>query len=449
MCDNAPITFMRPPILKAEIGFRHWLFFRGFDCKASELPANHVTELQPMKSATEKTTTNALLPEGGKSRLQPERAARSPRDNLLLVSGTRPEIIKLAPVYRALRELAWAHVQWLHTGQHDEMARQIFESFAVTPDIALQRPGGSLLDFSVACRAQLEQVMARQQWSLVIVQGDTESAFQGALAAFYNRVPLAHVEAGLRTYNLQRPFPEEGLRQMISRLAGFNFAPTARARAALIAEGITGELIHVTGNTVIDAQQWACARHGIKRKVTGRGHLLVTVHRRENWGDELAQVCLAVAELAAGDPSLDVLFPVHLNPAVRGPVHAILGNCANVRLLPPLDYLEMQQALADAWIVLSDSGGLQEEAPTFGVPVLVLREETERPEAIEAGCARIVGTRQDAIVSEVLRLRDDAGAMQRMQRAGNPFGDGHAASRIAAVLTGYFVPLQSAASASR
>jgi UDP-N-acetylglucosamine 2-epimerase (non-hydrolysing) len=402
-----------------------------------------------MKPATEKYATTAILPAGAHSRARTEQAPRSPLKNILLVSGTRPEIIKLAPVYHALRELAWAQVQWLHTGQHDEMAQQIFESFAVTPDITLRRPGTSLLDFCIACREQLDQVMTRREWSLVIVQGDTESAFQGALAAYYNRVPLAHVEAGLRTHNLRRPFPEEGLRQMIARLAAFHFAPTARACGALIAEGIADELIHLTGNTVIDAQQWACTRHGITRRVMGRGHLLVTVHRRENWGDELAQICLAVAELAANDPTLDVLFPVHLNPAVRGPVHAILGNCANVRLLPPLDYLEMQQALADAWIVLSDSGGLQEEAPTFGVPVLVLREETERPEAIEAGCARIVGTRQDTIVNEVKCLRDDADAMQQMQGAGNPFGDGHAANRIAAVLTGHFVPLQVAASASR
>jgi UDP-N-acetylglucosamine 2-epimerase (non-hydrolysing) len=400
-----------------------------------------------MKSVTEQYNSNAVLPAHAQSRDRAQQPPSSPARNILLVSGTRPEIIKLAPVYHALRELAWAQVQWLHTGQHDAMAQQIFESFAVTPDIALRRPGVSLLEFCVACREQLDQVMTSHEWSLVIVQGDTESAFQGALAAYYNRVPLAHVEAGLRTYNLQRPFPEEGLRQMIARLASFHFAPTARARAALLAEGIDNQLIHLTGNTVIDAQQWACVRHGIKRRVAGRGHLLVTAHRRENWGDELAQICLAIAELALGDPALDVLFPVHLNPAVRGPVHAILGNCANVRLLPPLDYLEMQQALADAWIVLSDSGGLQEEAPTFGVPVLVLREETERPEAIEAGCARIVGTRQDAIVREVGRLRDDADAMQRMQGAGNPFGDGHAASRIAAVLTSHFVPFQITTSA--
>jgi UDP-N-acetylglucosamine 2-epimerase (non-hydrolysing) len=395
-----------------------------------------------MKSATEKYKMKAVLPAHAESHARAQRTSRSPGNSILLVSGTRPEIIKLAPVYHALRGMAWAQVQWLHTGQHDEMARQIFESFAVTPDITLARPGASLLDFCIACRQQLDQVMSRRPWSLVIVQGDTESAFQGALAAYYHQVPLAHVEAGLRTYNLRRPFPEEGLRQMISRVADFHFAPTTRARAALLDEGIADGLIHVTGNTVIDAQQWACVRYGIKRTVVGRGHLLVTAHRRENWGDELAQICLAIAELAANDPTLDVLFPVHLNPAVRGPVHAILGNCANVRLVPPFDYLEMQQALADAWIVLSDSGGLQEEAPTFGVPVLVLREETERPEAIEAGCARIVGTRHDVIVSEVMRLRNDADALQRMQHAGNPFGDGHASSRIAAVLARHFVPLQ-------
>jgi UDP-N-acetylglucosamine 2-epimerase (non-hydrolysing) len=219
------------------------------------------------------------------------------------------------------------------------------------------------------------------------VQGDTESAFQGALAAFYNGVPLAHVEAGLRTNNLARPFPEEGLRQMISRLARFHFAPTARARMALLAEGIAAPHITFTGNTVVDAQYWAASNNHIARKAAGIGHLLVTVHRRENWGNDLEEICHAIADIAARMPMLKVLFPVHLNPAVQGPVQAILGRCTNVTLVSPLDYLSMQRALIDAWLVLTDSGGLQEEAPTYGVPVLVLREETERPEAIEAGCA--------------------------------------------------------------
>lgn len=361
-------------------------------------------------------------------------SAASALSDVLLVSGTRPEIIKLAPVYHALRESSWARVQWLHTGQHDEMARQILACFDVEPDITLTRSGSSLLAFSTGCRQQLEAVMLRQPWSLVIVQGDTESAFQGALSAFYNRVPLAHVEAGLRTYNLARPFPEEGLRQIISRLTRYHFAPTRRAQVALETEGIADEFIYLTGNTVIDAQQWTCANRGVKRKAPGRGHLLVTVHRRENWGSDVEEICHAIADIARQQPDLKVLFPVHLNPVIQGPVHAILGNIANVTLTAPLDYTGMQQALADAWMVLTDSGGLQEEAPTFGVPVLVLRDETERPEAIEAGCALLIGATRSAIVSEVTRLTYDTGAYARMAQAGNPFGDGTASRQIVEAL---------------
>ena len=358
--------------------------------------------------------------------------------NILLVSGTRPEIIKLAPVYHALSRAEWANVSWLHTAQHGEMARQILDSFGIHPDMTLTRPGTSLLDFSLACRAQLDRVMTEQRWSLVIVQGDTESAFQGALAAFYNRVPLAHVEAGLRTYNLDRPFPEEGLRQMISRLARFHFTPTRRASEALNAEGIPDGRVYLTGNTVVDAQQWTCAHHAVKRRIQGKGHLLVTVHRRENWGNDLNEICHAIADIAARFPKLEVLFPVHLNPLIQGPVQVILGKCHNVRLIEPLNYLEMQQALADAWILLTDSGGLQEEAPTFGVPVLVLREETERPEAINAGCARIVGARRRDIVAEVVRLSEDDLAIKRMQQTINPFGDGQASARIVNILEDHF-----------
>ena len=280
--------------------------------------------------------------------------------------------------------------------------------------------------------------MTQQSWALVIVQGDTESASQGALAAFYNRVPVAHVEAGLRTYNLNRPFPEEGLRQMISRLTRFHFPPTQRAQEALQNEGISEEFIHLTGNTVIDAQQWTCTHRGVKRKVAGRGHLLVTVHRRENWGHDLAEICHAVAGIAALQPDLQVLFPVHLNPVVKGPVNSILKGIPNVKLTEPLDYTQMQQALADAWLVLTDSGGLQEEAPTFGVPVLVLRDETERPEAVDAGCALLIGAARPVIVSEVLRLLNDTAAYNQMSQAGNPFGDGTASAKIARVLSHHF-----------
>lgn len=355
-------------------------------------------------------------------------------DNILLVSGTRPEIIKLAPVYHALRQSGWARVQWLHTGQHEDMATQILDCFDISPDITLSRGGSSLLAFSTGCRQQLDAVMTSTKWSLVMVQGDTESAFQGALAAFYHRVPLAHVEAGLRTGNLDRPFPEEGLRQMISRITRFHFPPTERARVALKKEGIADNHIHLTGNTVIDAQHWTCERHGIKRGVEGRGHLLVTVHRRENWGRDVDEICHAIADIARQQPSLQIVLPVHLNPVVQGPVHALLGAIPNIRLTEPLDYTQMQQALADAWLVLTDSGGLQEEAPTFGVPVLVLRQETERPEAVEAGCALLIGATRSAIVREVARLTQDHAAWDRMSRAGNPFGDGEASRRIVDVL---------------
>ena len=354
--------------------------------------------------------------------------------NILIVSGTRPEIIKLAPVYHALRATPWANVTWLHTGQHGDMADQVLASFDIVPDIRLARGGAGLIDFSLACRRQLDAVMTRQSWSQVIVQGDTESAFQGALAAFYNRVPLAHVEAGLRTHNLDRPFPEEGLRQMISRVSTQHFAPTLRAADALRAEGVDSALIYCTGNTVVDAQQWACAHHGIRRKAGGRGQLLVTVHRRENWGADVQEICHAVAALARQWPHVPVLFPVHLNPVIQQPVNDILGGIANVTLTAPLDYVAMQQALADAWLLLTDSGGLQEEAPTFGIPVVVLREETERPEAVEAGCAVLTGANRLAITSQVNRLMRDDTAYGRMARAGNPFGDGQASRRIVEVL---------------
>ena len=358
--------------------------------------------------------------------------------NILFVSGTRPEIIKLAPLYHAFREVSWVNVQWLHTGQHADMADQILACFDVVPDTMLQRKGSSLLDFSLGCRQQLETEMTKKPWAMVIVQGDTESAFQGALAAFYNRIPVAHVEAGLRTHNLNRPFPEEGLRQMISRLTRFHFAPTERARIALQNEGIADEFIHLTGNTVIDAQQWTCAHRGVKRTTTGRGHLLVTVHRRENWGHDLAEICHAIASIAAKQPDLQILFPVHLNPVVQGPVNSILKGIANVKLTEPLDYTQMQQALADAWMVLTDSGGLQEEAPTFGVPVLVLRDETERPEALEAGCALLIGAERTAIVNQVMRLTGDTAAYASMSRAGNPFGDGTASRQIVSVFAKHF-----------
>ena len=356
--------------------------------------------------------------------------AASGRAPVLIVSGTRPEIIKLAPLYHALHEAEWVRPFWLHTGQHGDMAEQMLRCFDIKPDYSLERVGSSLLEFSTHCRVQLERVLETRAWSAVISQGDTESAFLGALAGFYQQVPVAHVEAGLRTYNLNRPFPEEGLRQMIGRSASLHLAPTQRSAQALRQEGVDESRIAVTGNTVVDAQFWVRERYRIGRKAEGRGHLLVTMHRRENWGDDIDRVCASIAQIATEYPDLPVLFPVHLNPVVREPGHRHLGGLPNVRLTAPLDYLAMQQALADAWVVLTDSGGLQEEAPTYHVPTLILREETERPEVLEAKCGLLVGTSHDAIVGQVRRLLQDKQAYRNMQAADNPFGDGRASQRI-------------------
>lgn len=353
---------------------------------------------------------------------------------ILLVSGTRPEVIKLAPLYRALMASHWAKPVWLHTGQHGDMAEQMMNCFDIEADIRLVRQGETLSEFSAGCRTQLDAVMTAQNWSCVIVQGDTESAFLGALAGYYARIPVGHVEAGLRTYNLSRPFPEEGLRQMIGRIATHHFAPTRRAMEALVSEGVSPESIYLTGNTVVDAQLWAQAAHGIGRKSAGQGHLLVTMHRRENWGPDLEGVCCALGKLARNRPHLQVLFPVHLNPVVREPVHRLLGHCPNVQLVPPLDYLQMQQALANACLVLTDSGGIQEEAPTYGVPLLVLREETERPEVIEAGCGVLVGTDPEEVTRWTQVLLDDELQRRRMQLSDNPFGKGDAGQQIADIL---------------
>lgn len=351
---------------------------------------------------------------------------------IMIVSGTRPEIVKLAPLYHALHQATWADVRWVHTGQHDTMATQLLDCFNIQPDWSLVREGTSLSEFSCGCRAQLDRLINQETWDMVVVQGDTESAFQGALAGFYHQVPIAHVEAGLRTYRLDRPFPEEGLRQMIGRIALLHFAPTARARDCLLAELVPAGRIHVTGNTVIDAQLWVEKCHGIKRSNAPRRHLLVTVHRRENWGDDVVGICRAIARLATANPDMRVLFPVHINPIIKQTVYPLLGHLPNVTLTDPLDYLTMQQAIADSWLVMTDSGGLQEEAPTYGVPLLVLREDTERPEAVESGYAQLVGTNEEHIVECVNKLWQAGDFAPRVMV--NPFGDGQSCARIVSIM---------------
>lgn len=376
------------------------------------------------------------------------RASAEGRVRILAILGTRPEAIKLAPVIRALQQEARAEVRVCSTGQHREMLDQALEPFAIRPDYDLQVMGQdqSPAQVGAALLARLEPVLARERPHWLVVQGDTTTAALAALAGYWQRVKVAHVEAGLRSFDKWQPFPEEVNRRLISLVADLHFAPTPRARAHLLQEGVPEERILVTGNPVIDALHWVAAQPcdpgslGLAPEVCGREGqklILVTAHRRENLGEPLAEICLALRDIAARyGGQVRIVYPVHLNPNVWGPVHRLLGGLPNVALTPPLGYLPLVQVMKRAWLVLTDSGGIQEEAPGLGKPVLVLREVTERPEAVEAGTARLVGTERRRIVAEVERLLGDAEAYRRMAQAVNPYGDGHAAERIARALLG-------------
>jgi UDP-N-acetylglucosamine 2-epimerase (non-hydrolysing) len=364
---------------------------------------------------------------------------------VMCVVGARPNFMKMAPILRALQ----AHAPpipalLLHTGQHydADMSDRLFRDLALPrPDINLEVGSASHAVQTAEVMRRFEPVLDEHRPSCVVVVGDVNSTLACSLVAAKKDVPVAHVEAGLRTHNLERPFPEEGLRQMISRITAMHFAPTERARAALLREGIEPEKILLTGNTVVDAQQWIVRKHGIRREgLPENGHILVTSHRREHWGEEMENTFRAIGDIAREHPSCRILFPVHLNPVVQKAARGILQGVSNVKLLAPLDYLDMQQALADASLLLTDSGGLQEEAPTFGVPCLVLRRETERPEAVEAGCARLIGPEREAIVAAVNRLLDHPAEANAMRRISNPFGDGLAARRIAQAVAARLAP---------
>lgn len=376
------------------------------------------------------------------------RASAEGRVRILAILGTRPEAIKLAPVIRALQQEARAEVRVCSTGQHREMLDQALEPFAIRPDYDLRVMGQdqSPAQVGAALLARLEPVLAHERPHWLVVQGDTTTAALAALAGYWQRVKVAHVEAGLRSFDKWQPFPEEVNRRLISLVADLHFAPTPRARAHLLREGVPEERILVTGNPVIDALHWVAAQPcdlgslGLSPEVCGQEGqklILVTAHRRENLGEPLAEICLALRDIAARHGrQVRIVYPVHLNPNVWGPVHRLLGGLPNVALTPPLGYLPLVQVMKQAWLVLTDSGGIQEEAPGLGKPVLVLRQVTERPEAVEAGTARLVGTERRRIVAEVERLLGDAEAYRRMAQAVNPYGDGHAAERIARALLG-------------
>lgn len=353
-------------------------------------------------------------------------------ETALVVLGTRPEAIKLAPVVHALR-IAGVQVVVVSTDQQQEQLAQAFASMELRADYNLGiPPGQALATFVGVATTALAEIIRRLRPQVVVVQGDTSSALAGALAAFYEGVAVAHVEAGLRTRDLESPFPEEANRQMIARLARLHFAPTERAARHLESERCSGH-VFVTGNTGIDALHWKARQLGLVRAPdVGRPTVLVTMHRRENIGEALEDVCGAVRELAQ-HRDVCVVWPVHRNPRVRAVVEARMAGVENVKLRDPLDFDDMVRMLHRARLVLTDSGGLQEEAPAVGVPVLVLRDSTERPEAIEAGVAKLIGTRRAWIVQNALELLDSEEAWAAMAKGSSPFGDGHAAGRIAEV----------------
>ena len=375
------------------------------------------------------------------------------KKKIMMVFGTRPEAIKMAPLYHALKALPDVFdTQLCVTAQHRQMLDQVLKVFDITPDIDLNlmKPGQDLFDVTASVLTGMRDVLRTHKPDALLVHGDTSTTLAAAMASFYLGVPVGHVEAGLRTHDLQAPFPEEFNRQVASKLTKWHFAPTAFSRQNLIDERVPEAAISVTGNTVIDALFWMLGR--IDADAQWRSALdvfltkqlnfdwqnqrfvLMTGHRRENFGDGFLQICHALKELAARYPAVQFVYPVHLNPNVQQPVNAILANVANVHLIAPLDYEPFVYLLKHSHIVLTDSGGIQEEAPSLGKPVLVMRDVTERPEAIEAGTVRLVGADQGRIVANVAELLDNEASYLAMSKAHNPYGDGKACARIISIL---------------
>ncbi len=361
-----------------------------------------------------------------------------------VVFGTRPEAIKMAPIVRALEERDGIEPVVIVTAQHREMLDQVLDLAGIVPDhdLQLQQPRQTLTMVTVGALQGLEHVYAQTRPDLVLVQGDTTTTMAAALAAFYAQIPVAHVEAGLRTHNRWSPYPEEVNRVLTTRLTSLHLAPTRRARENLVSEGVDPESIVVTGNTVIDALLWAVGQRPAygddeleQLEASGRRTILVTTHRRESWGEPMAGVADAIGRLARSYPDVTVVLPMHRNPVVRDVLVPRLGGVDNVLLTDPLPYGPFARLMAHSHLLLTDSGGVQEEGPSLSKPVLVMRDTTERPEAIEAGTAKLVGTDPDAVVAAVSELLDDARAYAEMANAVNPYGDGHAAERSAAAIS--------------
>jgi len=365
---------------------------------------------------------------------------------ILSVFGTRPEAIKMAPIVRLLKQTAGVEARVCVTAQHRQMLDQALELFGIKPDtdLDLMRDGQSLAQLSAGIFTRLDPVLDEFKPDWVLAVGDTTTVVTTSLLAFYRRIKFGHVEAGLRTHDKWHPFPEEINRRIATVTADLHFAPTEWSQGNLLREGVSRDRIHVTGNTVIDAlnfvskqnepreiqellEKLAVGKSGAKRLI------LVTAHRRENFGAPMEQICHALQQLASRD-DVEIVYPVHLNPNVQEPVNRILKEAPHVTLLPPLDYLPLVHLMKHASLILTDSGGIQEEAPAFGIPVLVMRETTERPEGVDAGTLKLVGTETSRIVDEATRLLDDPAEHAKMAKAANPYGDGHAAERIVEAL---------------
>ncbi|MBI1920637.1 MAG: UDP-N-acetylglucosamine 2-epimerase (non-hydrolyzing) [Geobacter sp.] len=370
---------------------------------------------------------------------------------VLTIFGTRPEAIKMAPVISKLREYPEVfRSRVCVTAQHREMLDQVLDLFGIRPDydLDIMKPGQDLYDVTCGVLTGLRKVLTDEKPDIVLVHGDTTTTMAASLAAFYRRIPVGHVEAGLRTHDKYAPFPEEINRRVAGCVADYHFAPTPAARCNLLGEGVPPESVFVTGNTVIDALFSIIGRiqhdSPLLERLAGRFPfldpakrlVLVTGHRRENFGTGFENICRALADLAGRYPEVQILYPVHLNPNVREPVQRLLGGerFPNVHLIEPVEYLPFVYLMNRAFLIITDSGGVQEEAPSLGKPVLVMRETTERPEAVEAGTVRLVGTDREKIVNESVRLLDDTEAYRSMAQAGNPYGDGLAADRIVEVL---------------
>ena len=371
---------------------------------------------------------------------------------ILLVFGTRPEAIKMAPLVKALqKDTEHFETRVCVTAQHRQMLDQVLEVFGITPeyDLNIMAPNQDLYAITAKVLLGLREVLKDFRPDTVLVHGDTTTSMAASLAAFYMQIPVGHVEAGLRTYNMLSPWPEEMNRQVTDRICTYYFAPTEQSRANLLQENIDAKKIFITGNTVIDALLMAVdiisTTAGVKEKmakelqekgytVSDREYILVTGHRRENFGDGFLHICKAIKELAALHPEMDIVYPVHLNPNVQKPVYELLSGLSNVYLISPLDYLPFIYAMQHSTLLLTDSGGVQEEAPSLGKPVLVMRDTTERPEAVEAGTVKLVGTNAEAIVSNVTALLLDKEMYKRMSETHNPYGDGQACERIIAAL---------------